>query len=84
MSAKGQTRTFARLFDDLICLGGKIRGHLDTERLGGLEVDDELKFGRLHHRQVSGLFALENPPSVDTNLAIAIAEVGAVAHQATR
>jgi hypothetical protein len=50
MSAMGQKQTFARLFDDLVRLGGEIRRHLDAERLGGPEVDDELKFTRLHHR----------------------------------
>ncbi len=77
-----QKHTFARLFDDLIRLGREIRRHLDAERLGGLEVDDELKFSQLHHRQVSGLLALQNPASVDASLAIAMADLGAVAHQA--
>src|SRR3974377_501301 len=72
------------LLDDLVRLGGQIRWHLEAKRLGGLEVDDELKFGRLHHRQVSGLLALENPPGVDTDLAIAIAVIGAVDHQTPR
>src|SRR5271155_4815935 len=32
----------------------------EAERLGGLEIDDELEPRRLHHRQVAGLFAVEN------------------------
>jgi hypothetical protein len=47
---RSQKQTFARLFDDLVRLGREIRRHLYAERLGGLEVDDELKFARLHHR----------------------------------
>ena len=35
------------LLDDLVRLGRKIRGHLDAERFGDLEVDDEFKFGGL-------------------------------------
>src|SRR5215469_13489389 len=72
------------LLDDLVRFGGEIWRDLDAERFGSLEVDNELKFDRLHHRKVAGLFNLENPPDVDADLAIAIAEVGPVAHQATR
>jgi hypothetical protein len=41
----------------------------EAEGLGGLEVDDELELGGLHDREVGGLFALENPTSVDAGLA---------------
>src|SRR2546421_120025 len=30
----------------------QLRWHVEAERLGRLEVDDELEFRRLHHRQV--------------------------------
>jgi hypothetical protein len=33
---------------------------LEAQGLGGSEVDSELKLGRLHHRQIGGLFTLEN------------------------
>jgi hypothetical protein len=39
--------TESSLLDDLVRLGRKIRGHLDAERFGDLEVDDEFKFGGL-------------------------------------
>ena len=29
---------------------------VEAERLGGLEIDEELELGRLHDRQVSRLF----------------------------
>jgi hypothetical protein len=32
-----------------------------SERLGGLEIDDQLAFGRLHDRRVRGLLAPEHP-----------------------
>src|SRR6516164_2883873 len=85
MSALGQKRTL-RLFllNDLVRLGGEIRRHLDAERLGGLEVDDELKSGRLHHRQVCRFLPLENSSGVDASLAIAVGDVSAVTHQAAR
>ena len=53
-----------------------------AERLSGLEVNDKLKLGRLHHRQVPGLLALENPSDVNADLPIASGKIGAVAHQA--
>ena len=48
----------ASLLDHLVG-GGQQRFRDDeAERLGGLEVDDELEAGRLHDRQVDGLLAL--------------------------
>ena len=38
--------------------------HSEAERAGGLEVDDQLKFDRLFHRQVRGLGALQDVPNV--------------------
>ena len=54
----------------------------EAERLGGLEVDDQLDFGRLLDRQIGGLLALENPAGVDAGLAIGIGNARSVAHQA--
>src|SRR5262249_48446405 len=39
--------------------------HVETERLGGLEIDHELELGRLHHRRISRLLALEYSPGID-------------------
>jgi hypothetical protein len=39
-----------------------------SRRFGGLEIDDELKFGWLHDRQVGRLFALEDMAGIDTSL----------------
>jgi hypothetical protein len=85
MSALCQKQTLrGGLLDDLVRLGGEIGWHIDAERLSGLEVNYELKFGGLHHRQVPRLFTLENPPGIDARLAIAGGEVSTIAHQATR
>jgi hypothetical protein len=47
-------------FDHLV--GAEQQGlwNCETERLGGLEIDNELELGRLPHRQVSGLGAVES------------------------
>lgn len=45
---------------------------VDAERLGSLEIDDQLEPSRSGDRQVDGLLALENAASVDAHLAIGI------------
>jgi hypothetical protein len=42
--------------------------NFEAERLGRLEIDDELKLGWLHDRQVGRLFALEDTAGIDTSL----------------
>src|SRR6516165_10267426 len=56
--------------------------NVEAERLGGLEVDDELEFGGLNHRQVDRLLAPEYPPSIDAGLPVGIGHAGRVAHYA--
>jgi hypothetical protein len=47
-------------FDHLIGGGGQRFRDGKAERLGGLQVDDQLDLHGLLHRQIGGLFALEN------------------------
>ena len=49
--------------------------------LGSLEVDDQFELGRLHHRQVGGLFALENATDIDCKLTVGIRHTRPVAHE---
>src|ERR1700736_1465967 len=56
-------------------------GHLDAERPGRLQVDDELEFGRLQHRQVGGLCAFEDLTGVGADLAKHVQSIGPIAHQ---
>jgi hypothetical protein len=61
----GQVQTPApqqqhHLFDDLVGASKKQLRHGDTERLGGLEVDDEGVLGPLLYRQVTGFCTLED------------------------
>ena len=56
-------------------------GTVEAERLGGLEIDDQLELGRLHDRQVGRLLALEDAADIDADLTIRIRDVGSVAHQ---
>ena len=50
----------ARLLDHLIGQEEQGGGHRDPERLGGLEVDDQLELRGLLHRQVGGLGTLQD------------------------
>src|SRR3954454_23519106 len=51
-------------FDYLVRAGEQRRRHLEAERLGGLEVDNEFVLGRGLHRQVGGLLAIEDAINV--------------------
>ena len=54
------------LFDHLVGAAEQRNGKRQTERLRGLEVDDQLDFCRLLDRKVGGLLSFENPTGVDT------------------
>ncbi len=53
-----------------------------AERLGGLEIDDQLECRRLLDRQIGGLGALEDPSGVNADLAIDAGEARSIADQA--
>ena len=59
-----------RLFDHLVGAREQRRGHFEAERLGSLEIDDQLDFRGLHDRQVGGLFTLENATRVKSDLSV--------------
>jgi hypothetical protein len=52
------TATKIALFNDLVGAGEQLRRNVDVERPGGLEIDDELEFGRLHDREEAGFAPL--------------------------
>jgi hypothetical protein len=72
----------SRPFDHLVGAGREGRRHFDAQRPRGVKIDHELEAGRLHHWQISGLFALENSAGIDGGLPIGVRKFGAAAHQA--
>ncbi len=69
-------------FNHLVGAGEQRGGQFQAKRRGRLQVYDELKFRWLRHRQVRGLFPLENPADVNAGLAKTIGKAGSVTHQA--
>src|SRR5712691_2132837 len=58
--------------------------HVDAERLGGLEVDHQLEFGRLLDRQIAGLGALQDLVHVRGSSAIQVGQHRPIAHESAR
>src|SRR5215207_950696 len=71
------------LFNNLIGSNKQALRDTETKRFCSLEVDQKLELARTHDRQVGGLFAFENSPSVYADLVIGVGNAGSVAHQST-
>ena len=54
----------ARLFDHLVGAGEHGRRNVDTQRLRGLEVDEDVEFRRQRHRQLGRLLTLDDTADV--------------------
>src|SRR5262245_43997832 len=69
------------LLDHLVGAAQQRERNGDAERLGGLEVDDQLDLSGLLNRQLGRLLAFEDAASVEARLTIQVDKVGTVAHQ---
>src|ERR1035437_4853069 len=72
----------AASFDHLVGAADQRQWDGEAERLGGLEVEDQLDFRRLHDRQVGWLLGLEHPAGVGGEATGVIRFTASVAHQA--
>src|SRR5262245_17212057 len=70
-------------FDHLIGERQEFWRKLDTERLGGLQINDQLEFGWLLDGQLAGMSAFEHLAREYPGLAIDLGNAGAVAQQAS-
>ena len=59
-----------------------VGGHVEAERLGGLEVDDQLVLGRRLHRQVGRLFAFQNAIDVAGRAPVLVDVISPIGDQA--
>src|SRR6516165_8052644 len=69
------------LLDHLVGQCEKLRRNFEADRPGGVEVEDQLEFGRLHDRQDGWLLALENAAHISAGLLIQLRKVRPIAHQ---
>jgi len=65
-------RSPAASFDHLVCGGEHRRRHREAEHFGGFQINDQLKFGRLLNRQVTGLLAPEGAVDVGSRTPIKV------------
>src|SRR5262249_20857790 len=73
----------AASFDDLVGSQQNRGWHVKSEGLGGLEIEDRLKFCRQLNRQVGGLRPLENPRGIEGSQSVGLCDTRAIADQAT-
>src|SRR5262249_8169369 len=69
------------LLDDLIGNGKYTRRDRKAEHLSGGQIDYELKFRKLHDREVDRFLAFQDTPHIDALLSIGFGYTGAITYQ---
>src|SRR6202043_67946 len=77
-----QERTFRRSLDHLVGAREQRDGRVEAERLGGLQINGKLVFGRKLDRQIAGLCTFENAVDVRGRAAETLDNVNPVGSQA--
>src|SRR5262245_58459843 len=71
-----------RVIRSLVGESEKLIGNAEAECPGSCNIDNQLKLGGLHDRQIGGLRAFENPGGILRDSTIEFDNVDPVAHQA--
>ena len=79
MAASSPTRPFS--FDDLVGAGEQCSRNGQSDRLGGLQIDNELKLGRLLDGQVGRRLATKDAADILRSTSPKVVDSGAVAQQ---
>src|SRR5262249_38139530 len=69
-----------RLFNHLVGTGEQHRRDFEAEHPRDLQIDDKLELGSPRDWQVGRLFALQDPPGVNTDLAKQVRNIRSVTH----
>jgi hypothetical protein len=69
------------LFDDLVREGEQLLRRAEAERLGGLQIKDEVELGRLFHRSFGRLRPAQDLVDKIASASIKSQEVRAIGHQ---
>jgi hypothetical protein len=70
------------LFDDLVGAAEEREWNGQAQRLGGLEVDNQLYLCRLLHGQIAGFITFENSPRVAADQPMVFGFIASVTDQA--
>src|SRR5215467_4338488 len=74
----------ARLFDHLVGEREQHRRNRQAERLGDLQIDDEIEFNRLLDRQIGRLRSAQNPVNITSGAPELVSKVYSIGHQTSR
>src|SRR2546429_6596132 len=77
-----QMQQVAPLLDHLVGAAEQRDWKSDAERMGGLEIDDQLGFCGLLHREVGRLLAFEDASGIAASETVPVRNTASVAHQA--
>src|SRR6516164_8804280 len=81
LAAMSSRSNLASLLDHLVSAGEHRRRHLNAERFGGRQIDDEIEFGWLLNRQVGRLRPAQNLVDEIGGAAIELQKVRSIGHQ---